>query len=147
MCIRDRDDVAVMIVDSVGPQTVVREDATIEQNTSLVLDGSNSTDNVGIVSYQWNIDGPYGPVDMNGQMVIFKFTAQGWYIVNLLVTDAAGNEDNALFFVEVTPTEIPNGNGGNGGGGNEEGYMLYIIIAIVVAIVVVGLVVYLKMGR
>ena len=142
-----QDDVAVMIVDSVGPQTVVREDATIEQNTSLVLDGSNSTDNVGIVSYQWNIDGPYGPVDMNGQMVIFKFTAQGWYIVNLLVTDAAGNEDNALFFVEVTPTEIPNGNGGNGGGGNEEGYMLYIIIAIVVAIVVVGLVVYLKMGR
>ncbi len=139
-----QDDFEVMIFDIEGPKAMVREDASIEQNASLVLDGSNSTDNVGIVSYRWTIDGPDGPVEMDGKMVTYKFTTPGWYNVTLLVTDAAGNEDDALFIVEVTPPETSNG---KGGGGNAEGYTLYIIIVIVVAIVIVGLVVYLKKGR
>ena len=141
-----QDEVEVMIVDSEGPQAVVREDATIEQNTSLVLDGSNSSDNVGIISYRWTVEGPDGRVDVNGQMAIYKFTTLGRYNVTLIVTDAAGNEDDAMFFVEVTPTHVPNGNGGNGGG-DHGGYFLYSIITVVVVSVVLGLVVYLKKGR
>jgi hypothetical protein len=124
---------------------VVREDARVEQNTSLVLDGSNCTDNVGIVSYRWTIEGPAGTTDVEGMMVIHRFTGPGWYNVTLLVTDAAGNGDEALFFVEVTPPEGPDGNGG--GGGPSEGYGIYVLIAIVAVVLVAVVVVYLWRTR
>ena len=80
-------------------------------------------------------------MERNGRVVSYRFTTLGWYNVTLVVTDAAGNEDGALFLVEVTPPHEPDGNGG----GDVEGYTLYLVIAIVAAIVVVA--VYLKKGR
>lgn len=141
-----QDDVVVLVIDNEKPQAVVREDATIEEDTNLVLDGSNSTDNVGIVSFTWTIEGPDGRVIVDGRMANHDFTTPGWYNVTLIVTDAEGNEDDARFIVEVTSAPVPNGNGGSSGGGDEGGYMQYIIIGIVAVVVIVGLMVYLKKG-
>ena len=127
------DMVVVTVRDNVPPVAVVPADATVKKNTQLLLDGSNSTDNVGIITYTWEISGPDGTVDMEGIAPSYLFASPGTYTVRLLVTDAAGNADEASFNVDVTPDGNNNGNG-NGSDGD-----LSILMFVVIAILVVGL--------
>jgi len=135
---RASDKVVVTIRDLVPPVAVVPSDVTIEENTHLLLDGSNSTDNVGIITYAWEISGPDGTVDLEGIAPSHLFATQGNYTVRLLVTDAAGNTGEASFDVDVTSGGNNNGNGnGSDGGWSIMTYILIVIVVIGLALVAV----------
>ena len=77
------------------------DDAYIEINSgdTIDFDGSGSTDDVGIVSYDWDFgNGSVG----SGQFVSFAgYTVPGIYNGSLTVTDIDGNTDTAFFTVVV----------------------------------------------
>jgi parallel beta-helix repeat protein len=130
------DEVQVTVKDIEPPVAVVQEDTKVPEGTTLTLDATNSTDNMGITGYSWKVSGPGGTVDLVGDIVDHLFTSPGNYTVTLLVVDAEGNSDDASFDVEVTKTPVPNGNGRNG---EDDGpnYILYAIIAVIIVVVVV----------
>ena len=97
-----QDKVEVLVNDIEDPVAVVQGKATIEEGTSLFLDGSSSTDNVLISSYDWTIRGPGGTKDRTGVNVSHTFEHPGIYNVTLVVTDSWGNSNEATFDVEVT---------------------------------------------
>ncbi|KAJ1201160.1 hypothetical protein NDU88_004975 [Pleurodeles waltl] len=78
-------------------------------NNSMVLDGSKSTDDQGVVSYLWIRDGQSpaaGDVMHNSdQEAILQLTnlVEGVYIFHLKVTDARGDSDIDTATVEVRP--------------------------------------------
>jgi len=97
------DEVVVTVRDTIDPKAVAGEDVVIEVGTTMVLDGANSTDNVGIVSYAWKISYWNGTWDMTGMVVSFAFEIITNYTVKLVVTDGAGNSNAIAYHVDVTP--------------------------------------------
>jgi len=72
------------------------------------LDGSDSTDNVGIVNYTWTIENGGDPVELTGMVVNHVFTEADIYTVTLNVSDAEGNWDtDATSVVVAADTELP----------------------------------------
>ena len=61
--------------------------------------GSNSTDDIGIVSYLWNFDDGTTSTEVDP---IKTFATAGTYIVTLTVTDAEGLTDNDSITITVT---------------------------------------------
>ncbi|MFP4051393.1 MAG: PKD domain-containing protein [Thermoplasmata archaeon] len=75
------------------------------------LDGSASTDNVGIVNYTWDIKGVSGMAEqesymdtVNGEDIDYEFPYTGAYDITLTVTDAEGNYDTEKTSVVVDPS-------------------------------------------
>ncbi len=67
-------------------------DQTVAFGTSVVLDGSDSTDDKGIESYEWMVvEGPQTTF-LHSERVTYLFGAPGEYTVTLTVTDRAGKE-------------------------------------------------------
>ncbi|MGQ9587657.1 MAG: PKD domain-containing protein [Thermoplasmata archaeon] len=87
----------------------VGQDAVVD--TTITLDASASTDNVGIVAYMWEFDDG-GPVVLYGEVVDYLFTTVGNYTVTLTVTDGAGHSSVASTWVNVLPDEPPIANAG-----------------------------------
>ena len=58
--------------------------------STFEFDGSDSTDNVGIESYEWDLNGN-GTTDKTGAQVSQTYTNPGVYVVTLVVTDTSGN--------------------------------------------------------
>ena len=79
-------------MDYEDPVAVAGPDQTVFYGESVSFIGSSSTDNVGIVSYDWAfIDG--GTRILEGKSVEYSFTTPGIFQVRLLVLDAEGNFD------------------------------------------------------
>ena len=114
---RDTDTVTVTVTDRTAPTAVVGTDTTVPVGDSLSFDAANSTDNVGIVSYEWDFDDGANATDAT---VAHTFDAAGTYAVALTVTDAAGNSNTAVRTVTVRPTSRPSNPGpsNDGGGGS-----------------------------
>ncbi len=88
--------------DTEPPVAVARADRTsISVGETVNFDGSDSTDNVGIVSYTWTIDGE----EHDGVTVSYTFENAGTYTIRLVVEDAAGNTDEDTLQVTVTDKE------------------------------------------
>lgn len=88
-------------------------------NTTVALNGSASSDNVGITNYTWALDGAvaaYGP-----DFARF-FGECGTHILNLTVSDAWGNSDSFVraFNVTLTAPE-PGDDGSDDGNGTDDG--------------------------
>jgi len=96
------------------------------------LDGSASTDNVGIVNYTWKFTYDEIPMKLYGVSPSFIFTTAGVYEVALTVTDAAGNTDSVYLPVQVL--NPPPGEGGLP-------WWTYIIIVMVMVIVILAIVI------
>ncbi len=77
-------------------------DRTVALGETVTFDGSLSTDNMGIVSWQWSIVYGGAPVSFGGEMALFTFEITGVYEVTLVVTDASGNSAEDTFRVTVT---------------------------------------------
>jgi hypothetical protein len=74
------------------------------------LDGSDSTDNVGIVNYSWTFIHNGTAVKLYGASPSYLFWTAGVYEVRLTVTDAAGNNDTAFLPVQVLdPAPVSSG--------------------------------------
>jgi len=93
--------------DRTPPAADAGADQTLEQGSVVTLDGSNSTDNVGIVEYTWSFTYQGAPRSLTGRVVTWKFDVPGVYLVVLFVEDAAGLSDTDETTITVTDTTAP----------------------------------------
>ena len=95
--------------DTTPPIANAGEDKTVEINESLTFDGSASTDNVGIVSYKWDIDSSNGldwedpDLTIENPTLESGYSTPGIYIVTLQVSDFAGNLATDTLTIAVNP--------------------------------------------
>src|SRR5207249_2927770 len=79
-------------LDTHPPTAKAGQSQTVNQSTPVTLDGSASSDNIGITSYDWSFgDGARG----TGQTVTHSYAKPGTYTATVTVKDAAGNSDTA----------------------------------------------------
>jgi len=92
---------AVEIVDGEAPIADAGSDRTVDEGSPVLLDGSASSDNVGVTSFAWDFgDG----TTATGETVTQNYDEPGSYTVILTVTDAAGN--SATDAVTVTVEDV-----------------------------------------
>ena len=95
-------DTNLWVGDTESPVADAGQDLTVTEDESVLFDGSNCDDNVGIVVYEWHVGD--GNSD-EGPMVIHTYTDPGSYIVTLTVWDAAGNTATDTITVDVEEAE------------------------------------------
>ncbi|MCJ7606799.1 MAG: PKD domain-containing protein, partial [Thermoplasmata archaeon] len=90
-------------VDTDPPVADAGGDRTLLLGEPLMLDGSASSDNVGIANYTWSIMvDTYGNYDeVYGPEATYFFEALDEHTVTLTVTDGGGNTDIDSFFVSI----------------------------------------------
>ncbi len=90
-------------VDTVKPIAEAGEDQTANAGATVSFDASGSSDNVAIVSYEWDFgDGTTG----TGETTTHIYTDPGTYTVTLTVRDAAGNADTDVLIVTVVSLNL-----------------------------------------
>jgi len=79
-------------IDITDPVANAGLNQTVDLRTTVNLDGSASTDNIGVMNYTWTfIDGAFQI--LTGVSPAYTFTNLGTYVVTLNVTDLRGNWD------------------------------------------------------
>lgn len=92
------DTVTISVLDMTDPIAEAGSDKIVAANKSLTFDASNSSDNVGIVSYEWDFgDGTKG----TGLTANHVYTDTGNYTVVLTVGDEDGNSGTDSVTVTV----------------------------------------------
>ena len=123
-----KDSVTITIIDITRPIAYIyindfeikigdRFEITINQNADI--DGSKSTDNVGIVVYKWTLEHASGNhTTYASRIENYNFNHVGTYTVTLNVSDVQGNTDTKSVQVEVKEEENKGAGeeGGSGGG-------------------------------
>ena len=100
------DTMTVTVKDITVPVADAGPDRTVEAGSPITLDGSRSSDNVGVVNYSWDlIDG--APVTIYGVRPAYRFNHPGIFVVTLIATDAAGNWGTDTMTVTVNDTTAP----------------------------------------
>jgi len=97
----------VTVLENRPPLADAGEDVVVDQHTEVVLDGSGSTDDVGIASWVWTIPHEGGNITLSGETVSSTFDLAGMFTVILTVTDVLGKLDYDLLTVTVLDTEVP----------------------------------------
>ncbi len=98
----------LIVIDNDKPLAAAGEnkyyDIDINVNTSVLLDGRGSTDNIGIVNYTWHIyiSSETQDVYVYGDSVDLNFYTAGNHTVELTVKDGAGLTDTDIIYVNVT---------------------------------------------
>ncbi len=95
-----------LIRDTTSPTAIAGDDKIIEIGSVINFDGSESSDNVGIINYSWNIslDG-IQILTLYGINANHRFEEAGMYQVVLTVIDASGNSGNDMITIEVNERE------------------------------------------
>jgi len=96
----DTDNVTITVLDVTPPVADAGSDQTVEVGTTVTFNASGSSDNVGIVSYEWDF-GDGNTTTVTDPIIYHTYTAAGTYNVTLTVKDAAGNSDNDTITVVV----------------------------------------------
>jgi hypothetical protein len=105
--------------DDVLPEADAGMDMELELGTSVILNGSGSTDDRAIISWSWDTDGD-GMTDHDGMTVELFPTVPGRLRVSLTVKDSWGNSDTDLVAIEV----VTHGAGGPDRAGTGIGHKL-----------------------
>jgi PKD repeat protein len=104
------DTVEITVVDNEDPIADAGPDQTNnDEGTTISFDGTASTDNVAIVSYEWEFDYEDNTITLDGSSPSFTFTQVGDYVVTLTVMDGEGNFDTdtmTVSIVDSTPPEV-----------------------------------------
>ena len=103
---RGEDTILVRVRDTTPPFAIAGSDIHVDQNKEVILDGTRSTDNVGLITWTWIIGINEDDVELNGSIVRWSIGVVGSYQVMLKVRDAAGNEMNdtlSIFVEDITP--------------------------------------------
>lgn len=102
----DSDTMTVTVIDDVPPVADAGPDQEVEAGTTVSFDGSGSSDNVGIASYEWEFtDGSL--VTLTGVSPDYTFDNVGEFTVTLTVTDEAGLSDTDTVVIRVLPSNEP----------------------------------------
>ncbi|MCJ7789365.1 MAG: S8 family serine peptidase [Candidatus Atribacteria bacterium] len=102
----------ITVIDNDSPIANAGPDRSVLVNTIVTLDGSGSTDNIGIISYKWDFDATDGvnwdTSNATGVTATTIYSAIGTYTVTLQASDAAGltATDTAVITVTKTPLEV-----------------------------------------
>jgi hypothetical protein len=87
--------------DTEPPVADAGADRTVSLGQTVAFDGSDSYDDMGIVSWEWSLSYAGSNLRFGGETALFTFDRVGLYQVTLTVTDGAGNSDTDLFWVSV----------------------------------------------
>jgi hypothetical protein len=91
-----------IFLDVAGPVAKAGSDRAVQVGENVVFDSRGSTDNVGIVSYEWDLgDG----VKEVGPIAIHVYNEIGSRTVTLIVKDAVGNSDTDTITITVEAKE------------------------------------------
>ena len=102
----DTDTVTITVRDATPPTAEAGMDQTVEEDTTVTLDGSQSTDNIEIASYSWAfVD--VTPKTLEGVTVTYNFADPGVYTITLNVTDASENWDTDTVTISVLDITDP----------------------------------------
>jgi PKD repeat protein len=92
------DTVIITVFDITKPTANAGQDQTVKVGETVTFDASGSSDNVGIVSYEWDFgDG----TKATGKTTTHTYTSQGTCTVTLTDKDAAGNTGTDTVIVTV----------------------------------------------
>ncbi len=96
------DTVVITVSDVTKPIADAGNDQTVNVGANVTFDASGSSDNVGIVSYEWDFGDESTGTD---KTTTHEYKSAGTYTVTLTVKDAAGNQATDTMSVTVNPTE------------------------------------------
>jgi len=100
----------IVILDTTPPIANAGTDKKVNENTLVIFDASASTDNIGIVSYEWNFGD--GTPNAPGELTSHKYSDPGVYNVTLTTKDAAGNSATDTITVTVKDITSPTADAG-----------------------------------
>ncbi|MCK4971070.1 MAG: PKD domain-containing protein, partial [Thermoplasmata archaeon] len=101
------DEMEVRVNDITAPVPDPGEDRTVDQGSQVQLDGSGSTDNVGIEMHVWKFEYDDMEEQLDGALQTYTFQIPGEYTIQLTVTDAADNHAAGSFDLTVRDTIDP----------------------------------------
>ncbi len=106
------DIINITVIDATAPIADAGENISIRTGETIIFDGTDSTDNVGIINYTWSFY--YNRTDQNlyGSKSQFKFEIAGNFSVTLHVRDAIGLWDVDSIGINVIDNEKPNADAG-----------------------------------
>jgi len=91
--------VIITVLDITPPIANAGQNQTILQGTTLTFNGGKSSDNVGIILYNWEFG---DETSQTGVVATHTYSNPGTYIVTLTVKDAAGNTNTDKITINVT---------------------------------------------
>ncbi len=103
----DVDEMLLEVIDLKPPIADAGPDVIVDQGTTVVFNGTNSTDNDAIFSYRWTFEYGGTTITRTGMVSSFRFDEIGEYLVALVVVDHQGNAANATMRVTVRDTQPP----------------------------------------
>lgn len=100
------DIMVVTVIDTAWPVANAGPDQVVDENSWVYLDGSASSDNLGIDSFVWTfIDGDLQTLD--GMNVEYYFETPDDYLVTLTVSDAEGHSSDDTLSIIVRDNTAP----------------------------------------
>lgn len=108
------DTVQVRVLDVHAPIALVwfeERPMKADAGDEVWFDGSNSTDNVGIVEWTWTFEYKGKTIVLEGPQTIYTFNEPGKYRVEFKVEDAAGHSSTETFKVNVRDPDAIEGPG------------------------------------
>lgn len=100
------DTLMINVIDITPPIADAGPSQTVDEGTSVILNASDSRDNVGPTNYTWMFT-DVAPQILYGENTIHKFQNPGNYTITLNVTDAEGNWDTDTMTLIVLAIPVP----------------------------------------
>ena len=95
------------VLDNDAPVARAGNDIRVDQNKNVKFDGSESSDNIGIVNFTWSFFHEGIAVYLFGSAPVVTFRIAGTYTITLTVTDAAGNLHTDVIVITVNDITAP----------------------------------------
>ena len=100
-----------LVNDEFPTAKIVTSTTVVGTNASIVFDGTNSSDDIGITNYHWD----FGDTNTDNQSIVeYNYTVDGNYTVTLTVNDTANQQSSAQVEVTVIDGFVLVANAGSG---------------------------------